>query len=296
MKLRISSEHQRHIGIIGNHIVHTMSPAMHTAALKKLNLDYDYGVMDVTPDMLPNLIASIRTLNFRGVNVTVPYKEKVMPLIDEISEEARMIGAVNTIVNNNGRLTGHNTDAHGVYVSLSQFTEEIKNSNVVIFGAGGAARAAIYAVAKFFLPKRIVIANRTVKNAEVIANEFADKFRSTKFVCTSDHTTTAREMETASLLINTTSVGMTPFEERHMLPPHSVIQSNQIVLDIVYNPIETALLKIARQAGARTVSGIEMLLGQGAKAFELFTDNEFPINDAREVLMKELMQFHGYTT
>ena len=89
---------------------------------------------------------------------------------------------------------------------------------------------------------------------------------------------------------------MTPFEERHMLPPHSVIQSNQIVLDIVYNPIETALLKIARQAGARTVSGIEMLLGQGAKAFELFTDNEFPINDAREVLMKELMQFHGYTT
>ncbi len=290
MKLRISSEHQRHIGIIGHHIVHSLSPAMHTAAFKKLNLDYDYGVMDVTPEMLPNLIAAIRALNFRGANVTVPYKEKVIPLIDEISEEAKMIGAVNTIVNNNGRLVGYNTDAHGVYISLAYYAEEIKNNHVVIFGAGGAARATIYAVAKFFSPKRIMIVNRTLDNANVIVDEFSTKFRLTKFFSTSENEVAAREIEVAALLINTTSVGMSPSVHLHTLPPLAEIQKDQIVFDIVYNPLETALLKLARTAGARTVSGIEMLLGQGAKAFELFTHNEFPMHVAREVVIKELMQ------
>jgi shikimate dehydrogenase len=263
---------------------------MHTAAFKKLNLDYDYGVMDVTPEMLPNLIAAIRALNFRGANVTVPYKEKVIPLIDEISEEAKMIGAVNTIVNNNGRLVGYNTDAHGVYISLAYYAEEIKNNHVVIFGAGGAARATIYAVAKFFSPKRIMIVNRTLDNANVIVDEFSTKFRLTKFFSTSENEVAAREIEVAALLINTTSVGMSPSVHLHTLPPLAEIQKDQIVFDIVYNPLETALLKLARTAGARTVSGIEMLLGQGAKAFELFTHNEFPMHVAREVVIKELMQ------
>jgi len=187
MKLAKFSEHQRHIGIIGQSIHHTMSPVMHTSAFKKLNLDYNYGVMDVTPEMLPNLISSLRTLNFRGANVTIPYKEKVVHLVDEVSEEAKMINAVNTIVNNNGRLVGYNTDAHGVYISLAYYAEEIKNNYVVIFGAGGAARATVYAVAKFFSPKRIMIVNRTLENATAITEEFAPKFRLTKFFSTNDH-------------------------------------------------------------------------------------------------------------
>ena len=293
MKLAKFSEHQRHIGIIGHNISHTMSPAMHTAAFKKLNLDYDYGVMDVSPEMLPNLIASLRTLNFRGANVTLPYKEKVLDFIDEVSEEAKMINAVNTIVNNNGRLVGYNTDAHGVYISLAYYAEEIKNNHVVIFGAGGAARATVYAVAKFFSPKRIMIINRTLENAAAIAEEFGPKFRLTKFFATNDHDVAIREINVAALLINTTSVGMKPLINFHPLPPNTVIQKNQIVLDIVYNPIETALLKVAHHAGARTVSGIEMLLGQGAKAFELFTHQEFPIHTAREMVLRELMQVNG---
>lgn len=293
MKLRISSEHQRHIGIIGHHINHTLSPAMHTAAFKKMNLDFDYGVMDVNPEMLPNLIAALRTLNFRGANVTVPYKEKVIPLLDEVSEEAKMIGAVNTIVNNNGRLVGYNTDAHGVFISLAYYAEEIKNNHVLIFGAGGAARATVYAVAKFFSPKRIMIVNRTLENAKAMIDEFGSKFRLTKFFCTNEHDVTTREMDVAVLLINTTSVGMKPLIHLHSLPPESQIQKNQIVFDIVYNPLETALLKLAHQAGARTIGGIEMLLGQGAKAFELFTHNEFPMHIAREIVIKELMHTHG---
>ncbi|MBP6672033.1 MAG: shikimate dehydrogenase [Bacteroidetes bacterium] len=293
MKLPKFSEHQRHIGIIGNNISHAMSPAMHTAAFKKLNLDYDYGVMDVTPEMLPNLIAALRTLNFRGANVTVPYKETVIPLIDEVSEEAKLIGAVNTIVNNNGRLLGYNTDAHGVYVSLAYYAEEIKNSHVVIFGAGGAARATVYAIAKFFSPKRIMIVNRTLENAQQIVNEFSPKFRLTKFFCTNEHDVTCRELDVASTIINTTSVGMKPLVNFHVLPQGAVIQKEQIVLDIVYNPIETALLRFAAASGARTISGIDMLLGQGAKAFELFTHTEFPMHSAREAVAKELLQKNG---
>ena len=214
-------------------------------------------------------------------------------LVDEVSEEAKMINAVNTIINNNGRLVGYNTDAHGVYISLAYYAEEIKNNYVVIFGAGGAARATVYAVAKNFAPKRIMIVNRTLERAAAIAEEFGPKFRLTKFFSTNDHDVAKREINVAALLINTTSVGMKPLINFHPLPPNAVIQKNQIVLDIVYNPIETALLKIAYHSGGRTISGIEMLLGQGAKAFELFTHQEFPIHTAREVVLKELMQMNG---
>ena len=290
MKLAKSTDHQRHLGIIGHRISHTLSPVMHTAAIKKLGLDYDYGVMDVTPEMLPNLMAAMRALNFRGANVTLPYKETVIPLIDEVSEEAKMIGAVNTIVNNNGRLIGYNTDAHGVYISLAYYGEEVKNSHVVIFGAGGAARATVYAVAKFFSPKRIVIANRTPEHAQKIVDEFAPKFRLTKFFTADGPEMVLRELEVSSTIINTTSVGMKPLTNYHVLPPGTVIRPEQIVLDIVYNPMETALLRTAHAAGARTISGIDMLLGQGAKAFELYTHQEFPIHVAREAVLRELLK------
>jgi len=290
MKLQRRSEQQKFIGIIGHRLSHTLSPAMQTMAFKKLSLDFHYGVMDVTEKMLPNLIASIRSLNFRGANVTIPYKQAVMPLIDEISEEARIIGAVNTIVNNNGRLVGYNTDAHGVFVSLEKYADEIKNNHVVIFGAGGAARATVYAIAKFFAPKRIMIVNRTLENAKAMAEDFTPKFRLTKFFYTNETETMLRELGVAALIINTTSVGMKPMVNVHPLPANAALQKNQIIFDIVYNPIETLLLTTAASAGAKTVSGIEMLLGQGAKAFELFTHHEFPIQAARETLINELSQ------
>ncbi len=290
MKLQRHSEQQKFIGIIGHRLSHTLSPVIHTMAFKKLNLDFHYGVMDVTPEMLPNLVASMRSLNFRGANVTIPFKQEVMPLIDEISEEAKIIGAVNTIVNNNGRLVGYNTDAHGVYVSLAYYADRIKNNHVVIFGAGGAARAAVYAVAKFFAPKKIMIINRTLENAKSMAEEFTPKFRLTKFFYTNETDTTLRELSVAALLINTTSVGMKPMMNAHPLPPNAVLQKNQIVFDTVYNPMETLLLKTASAAEATAVGGIEMLLGQGAKAFELFTHHEFPVQAARETLINELTQ------
>ncbi len=291
MKLRQRSEEQKYIGIIGHRLSHTLSPIMHTAALKHLNVDFSYGVMDVRlRRMLPGLLVSLRALNFRGANVTIPYKQAVMPLIDEISEEAKVIGAVNTIVNDAGRLVGYNTDADGVHLSLASYAAEIKNNPVVIFGAGGAARATVYAVAKFFAPKRITIVNRTPTTAKAIADEFGTVFPLIQLFYTNDSEMIAREVNMASLIINTTSVGMKPHANSHPLPPNTALRKDQIVFDIVYNPVNTALLTMAAEAGARTISGIEMLLGQGAKAFELFTRRDFPMHIAREAVMKELTQ------
>lgn len=291
MKLRQRSEEQKYIGIIGHRLSHTLSPVMHTAALKHLNVDFSYGVMDVRlRRMLPGLLVSLCALNFRGANVTIPYKQAVMPLIDEISEEAKVIGAVNTIVNDGGRLVGYNTDADGVHLSLASYAAEIKNNPVVIFGAGGAARATVYAVAKFFAPKRITIVNRTATNAKAIADEFGTVFPLIQLFYTNDSEMIAREVNMASLIINTTSVGMKPHVNSTPLPANTALRKDQIVFDIVYNPVNTALLTMAAEAGARTISGIEMLLEQGAKAFELFTRRDFPMHIAREAVMKELTQ------
>ncbi len=289
MNLHIKhAELKKHLGIIGYRLSHTLSPVMHNLALKELQLPLIYGVMDVTEELLPSLISSLRSLHFRGANVTIPYKQIIMQYLDEISEEAEQIGAVNTIVNNNGRLIGHNTDAYGVFISLRQYEEEIKNSHVVIFGAGGATKATVYAIAKYFAPRRIIIVNRTEEKAKQIIDQFSQKFRLTKFFYMYNEEDIKREVEVASVIINTTSVGMKPMVNAMPLPPSAVIQKNHIVFDIVYNPIATMLLKIAKAAGARTINGVEMLLGQGARAFELWTHQTFPIDSARQTILQEL--------
>ncbi|MDD8017591.1 MAG: shikimate dehydrogenase [Bacteroidota bacterium] len=279
---------QRYLGIIGHRLSHTLSPAMHTAAFKKLNLDYVYGVMDVQSDFLPGAISSMSALNFRGVNVTVPHKQAVVPFLDEISKEAKIIGAVNTIVHNNGKLIGYNTDVDGVTFSLKKYSSEIMGKSVVIFGAGGATRATVYALVANFSPHRITLVNRTLDHAQKLVDVFQPQFPTTNFFVTNNDNTTIREIDSAILLINTTSIGMKPHVKIHPLPAKAVIQPKHIVFDIVYNPMYTSLLTMAHNSGARVIGGVEMLLGQGEKAFELFTNQHFPLETAREALSKEL--------
>ncbi|MEW6060989.1 MAG: shikimate dehydrogenase [Bacteroidota bacterium] len=290
MTTQSHQQNQYMLGIIGHRLSHTLSPVMHTTAFKSLHLNYTYGVMDVIPDMLPNLIASLRTMNFRGANVTVPYKQAVISLIDEVTEDASVIGAVNTIVNNGGRLTGYNTDVDGIVLSLKPYENKITKSNVVIFGAGGAARATVYALAKYVVPATITLLNRTAEHAQAIANDFNRRFPSTEFRFLNDAKSVRTAIEDATLIINTTSLGMKPNINTHPLPLHATLHSRQIVFDVVYNPIQTALLQIAENAGATIINGVEMLLGQGATAFQLFTGTPFPTDIAREAVMKELTE------
>lgn len=285
-----SAEQRKLLGILGHKLAHTLSPVMHTASCNKLNLNYTYGVLDISPEMLAGTVSAIRKTGFRGINVTVPYKQSIMPLIDEVTEEATIIGAVNTIVNDAGKLIGYNTDVFGVQISLKPYADRIQGNHVIVFGAGGAARAVCYAVAKYFTPKQITVANRTSAKAEVLANEFSKKFPSITFFCAKNDQEAKRAIESASVIINTTTLGMSPQTHLHPLPQNSEIHKEHIVFDIVYNPIETTLLKLARKAGATAITGIEMLIGQGAKAFELFTQQPFPTETARDAVFKELTQ------
>lgn len=290
---KLAAEQKKHLGIIGCQISHSLSPIMHNTVIQTLNLPMVYGVMDVTEEMLPSLISSMRSLHFRGANVTIPYKQIIMKYLDEISEEAEKIGAVNTIVNNNGRLIGHNTDVWGVYLSLQPYANEIKNNHVIIFGAGGATKATVFAVAKFFSPRYISIVNRTAGKAHQIINHFSPQYRLTKFSHLETELDIQREIEVAALVINTTSVGMKPNIHAMPISPNIVLQKNQLVFDIVYNPVETSFLKLAKSVEARTIGGVEMLLGQGARAFELWTHQEFPMSAARAVLTQELTNPNG---
>ncbi|MDE3056818.1 MAG: hypothetical protein KGJ59_02535, partial [Bacteroidota bacterium] len=159
-------------GIIGQPLAYTLSPAMHTAAAKELRLPLVYGTLRVDDDVLPALIASLRAQRFKGVNVTIPYKEAVLPLLDEIKDEAAAVGAVNTIVNDHGTLIGYNTDITGIERSLNSKRDTMRQQSVLILGAGGAARAAAYAVAEFCSPQAITIFNRTRSRAEHLVQHF----------------------------------------------------------------------------------------------------------------------------
>lgn len=288
--MKTPSTSPRLLGIIGRSLSHTMSPLMYTTAFRVDGADLRYGVLQSEPAMLPHLVGTLRSPSFRGANVTVPYKQTVMPMLDALSDEASVIGAVNTIVNDGGRLTGYNTDADGVRHALAPLEAELRQAPVLVFGAGGGARAVLYTLARDFSPSSIVIVNRTAETAVTLAREFAALFPAVPFRTAVTAAETAAELERSLLLVNTTTLGMSPDTGSTPLPDGSVIRRNQIVFDIVYNPLRTALLAAAETSGARTVSGLEMLLGQGARSYVLYTQRPFPFDAAREAVLRELQK------
>jgi shikimate dehydrogenase len=282
---------QKHItGIIGRSLGHTLSPLMHNTAYKELNLNFVYGVFQVAPDMLRPLIESMKQLGIRGANVTIPYKQDIMRYIDHSADDARIVGAVNTIVNDNGIMTGYNTDIDGVRNTLLPFSRELRGGSVVVLGAGGAARAVLHALATSFAPQRIVIINRTAAAAIALAREAGKKYSSVEIVAAIDDEISLRELKQAVLIVNATSVGMSPESDASPLPADVVLRKDQIVFDTVYTPIRTVLLQKAARDGARTLSGIDMLLEQGSKAFTLFTEKNFPLEAARTAVHQALRQ------
>lgn len=274
----------RACGVIGDPIEHSLSPAMHNAAYRKLGLDYVYLPFRVTRERLAEAIDGVRGLGIRGINVTIPHKVAVIPLLDSIDPLAEKIGAVNTIVNDDGRLTGFNTDASGFLTALMGAGVETKGSKVVVLGAGGAARAVCFALAEAGADLAILNRAEEMDWARDLAARISAAFKPASAVVLNGDNL-AKAVGGADVLVNATSVGMGRDES---LVPRSLLRPGIVVFDVVYSPRETRLLRDAKTVGARPVSGLEMLLWQGALAFEKFTGQKAPVTVMRRWLLAGL--------
>ncbi len=265
-------------GIFGDPVEQTLSPCIQNSAFDKLGLDCLYVPFHVRPTELAKAVESIRALEMGGVNITIPHKQNVMALLDDISDEARAIGAVNTIVNNDGRLLGHNTDGRGYWEGLADNTGfDPTGRTVVIIGAGGAARAIIYSLLSF-APLKVVIANRTPERARALKDEFQVLFPDIEIAALGLYDDLlVNYLKETELITNTTSIGMmgtggdAPPVDVTLLPAHCLVS------DIVYKPAMTPLLNAAREHGLGTSGGVGMLIYQGAIGFHLWTGKEAPI-------------------
>lgn len=261
------------LGVIGDPVAHTASPAMHNAALRALNLDYAYAAFRVAPAALPQALAGMCALGLVGLNVTVPHKQAVMAHLDEVSEEAKSIGAVNTIAQRDGRLVGYNTDAFGIVQSLkADGGLDPLPAKVALLGAGGAARAVLYALLAREEVEEVLLFNRTVEKAAALAGDLdgTGKVRVGSLAETGP-------IGDAGLLINATALGMHPRTDVSPLADPSCLHERMLVADLVYNPLETLLMQQAAAAGAQAINGLGMLAYQGARSFEIWTGVEPPV-------------------
>jgi shikimate dehydrogenase len=263
----------RILGVIGHPVAHTASPAMHNAAIAALGLDYAYMAFHVEPECLHEAIAGMRALEIAGLNVTVPHKQEVMQCVDEVSKEAVVIGAVNTIANRDGRLVGYNTDAFGFIESLKRDGGmETLPAQVALLGAGGAARAILYALLERPEVERVLLLNRTVAKAEALAADL-DQNDTVEVGSMADS-----GIADAGLVINSTSVGMHPNEGESPLVDASLLHADMLVADIVYKPQKTRLMEEAEAVGAKSINGLGMLAWQGARSFEIWTGIMPPVD------------------
>lgn len=269
-------------GVIGNPIEHSLSPAIHNAAFQKLALNFVYLAWKV--DRIGDAVRGLRALgNFRGASVTIPHKVAVLPFLDEVDTTARHIGAVNTIVAEEGQLLGMNTDATGALRALREGNAPLKGASVVIVGSGGAARAIAFALAAEAEVRRLHLLGIEVDERRNLATDLRDKTGVSVEEEDLDEGRLKNVLPEARVLIHCTPVGMAPKIGRSCIPP-KFLHRELIVMDVVYNPRETQLLTEARTAGCRTISGLEMFLYQAVAQFERWTGRSAPIEVMRAVL------------
>lgn len=276
----------RVVGIFGNPIEQTMSPYMHNAAFEALSLPWCYLPFNINHSDLEASVRSIIPLGINGVNITIPFKMKVIPFLDKLDRHAGLIGAVNTIEVSEGKLIGHNTDGSGF---IKAFNEEIdlpiSGRRFLIIGAGGAARAAVFALAEEGAGE-IIIINRTIEKGKVLADDMRKTFLSLKISVMEFNTYGMNNLITdGDVIINTTSVGMKSSDP--LIIPPDILKPSMVVCDLIYNPPETPLLRGARKAGIRFMNGLGMLLYQGALSFEIWTGLKAPVGVMREALIRE---------
>ena len=273
------------IGLIGHPIKHSYSPFIQNYALELMNLDYIYLPFDVPAENLKSAVTGVLALGLKGLNVTLPHKDKIIKYLDELSEEASIIGAVNTIVNDHGKLMGYNTDAYGIIETLLPYKDEITGTKVSVIGAGGSARAVIYTLLRHFKPEEINIINRTQQRADTLMNDFSLKMRYDSF-----HTfelfppDNVETLSKSRLIINATTIGMFPEVDDTITDLEESFNEEQIVFDLIYNPTKTKFLQTAEMQGAKVVGGLKMLISQAAKSFELWTGIEMPMDEITQKL------------
>ena len=286
MKKRITG-YTELLALIAKPIRHSISPAMHNAGFRKLGLDYAYLAFEIEKEALEDTIKGLKAMNVRGYNVSMPYKSDVIPFLDKLSPAASLIGAVNTIVNDNGVLTGHITDGIGLMEALKDRQENPVGQKMIIVGSGGAATA-IAIQAALDGVKEIVIYNkkdRFFDNALVTAKKIKENTHCIISVKDLDDLDTLKkDMHSSKYFINATNVGMKPMEHITYIPDESYFTKDLFVVDIIYNPFETKLLEMARLSGCQTMNGLGMLLFQGAAAFKIWTGQDMPI----EYVKKEI--------
>lgn len=260
--------------LIGDPVDQSLSPAMHNAAFRALGLNCAYVALRVPERFLPEAIGGIRALGIAGFNVTTPHKIGIVGLLDELDESASLVGAVNTVKNDRGKLIGFNTDGEGALRALKGKIGPIKRKEVVLLGAGGAAHAIAFSLAS--AGARLTIANRTVPKARAFASTIEQKLGINVEVISLARAKLTEALKNADALINATSVGMYPRADQTLVSA-SMMHRGLIVNDIVYRPLLTRLLREARRAGGMTIDGLGMLVHQGALAFEIWTGKQAPI-------------------
>lgn len=271
---------EKHFAVIGNPIAHSLSPAMHRGGYQELGLEVDYLRLQVESNELPQAVQGLRALGFSGWNVTVPFKEQIIPFLDELTPEALKAGAVNTVkVAEDGRLLGHNTDGNGFIRSLQDDLKLEKGMQVVILGAGGAAKGIAMALLPYDV--KITVLNRTVKRAQ----QLVDLINSQGGDAVTKPWGAGDWLNSAQLLVQTTSLGLK--QEQY---PFSLqgISNETLVVDIIFNPWETPFLREAREQGCRTLNGAGMLLYQGALAWEFWLGGQAPVEGMKKGLFEAL--------
>ena len=259
------------LAVIGDPVAHSMSPLMHNAAISAAGIDYVYTACPVHGEQLQAAIHGFVALGFRGFNVTIPHKEAVLPLLDEIDDAAKAIGAVNTVVIEHGKTVGYNTDVAGFLSPLQAQGIPVQGKSAVVFGAGGAARAVLYGLLSRGVATLTVGARNHTK-AQILVDAFVS------MGCVSAYNwhkeDFQRAVQEADLIVNTTPLGMHPREEEIIPIAWENVRPDAVIYDLIYTPVKTRLLREAEAHGCKTVNGEAMLVGQGAKAFQLWTGVE----------------------
>jgi quinate/shikimate dehydrogenase len=269
-------------GVFGHPIHHSFSPAIHTAAFEAVGLNATYLAFDVTEDQLEKAVDGLVTLDAKGWNLTMPHKTKMCGLCDELSEAAAIVGAVNTVVNDHGHLTGHITDGAGFTAMLRARGFDVKGKRIVLFGAGGAARAVAVQLALDGAVS-LSIFNRTLSHGARLADLIsASTDCDARAFALSDEKALAEQTAEADLLVNGTKLGMAPEPDTCVIADRSLLKNKPVLADFVYNPLTTSFLKMGQDAGCLTFDGLGMLLWQGALAFKLWTGHDMPVAAVRQ--------------
>lgn len=273
-------------GLLGSPVSHSLSPMMHNDAFRHLGLDYVYLCFDVGEKDLKEAVNGLKICGIRGFNLTMPDKNRMAELADSLSPAAALIGAVNTVVNDNGRLIGHNTDGIGFMRSLADYGFSPKGKKVTLLGAGGASTAIAAQAALDGVKELTIFARPQSRFHDRTLRLVEDINRQTDCRCSledlADTSTLRATLADSSLLVNGTPVGMAPDTDACLINDTSMFHEDLFVSDIIYNPRETRLLRMAKEAGCRTSNGLFMLLYQGAEAFRLWTGQEMPVDIIKE--------------